>query len=79
MSKKPLLDHLEPLAKARVPLIHVCGSLDPWLNDHTRVLETRYKALGGPVTVIIKEGEGHYPLAPRDPKAVVDLIMKSVL
>jgi pimeloyl-ACP methyl ester carboxylesterase len=74
MSKKPLLDHLGPLAKARVPLLHVCGSLDPWLNDQTRVIETRYKELGGPMTVIIKEGEGHYPLAPRDPKAVVDFI-----
>jgi hypothetical protein len=28
--------------------------------------------------VIVKEGEGHYPLAPKDPKPVVDLIMKSV-
>ena len=31
------------------------------------------------MTVIIKEGEGHFPLAPKDPKAVVELITKSVL
>ena len=72
MSKKPPLDHLAPLAKAGVPLIHVCGSLDPWLNDQTRVVEKRYKELGGQITVIVKEGEGHYPLAPKDPKAVVE-------
>ena len=35
MSKTPPLDHLAPLAKAGVPLIHVCGSLDPWLDDQT--------------------------------------------
>ena len=78
MSKEPPIDHLAPLAKAGVPLIHVCGSLDPWLDSQTRVVEKRYKELGGPMTVIIKEGEGHFPLAPRDPKAVVDLITKSV-
>ena len=32
MSKKAPIDHLAPLAKAGVPLIHVCGSLDPWLE-----------------------------------------------
>jgi pimeloyl-ACP methyl ester carboxylesterase len=76
MSKKSPIDHLAPLAKAGVPLIHVCGSLDPWLERETRVVEKRYKELGGPITVIIKEGEGHFPLAPKDPKAVVDLITK---
>ena len=74
MSKSTLLDNLAPLAKAGVPILSVCGSLDPALNDHTRVLEKRYKELGGPITVIIKEGEGHYPLAPKDPKVVVDFI-----
>ena len=38
MSKTPPLDDLSPLAKAGVPLLHVCGSLDPGLNDNTRVV-----------------------------------------
>jgi pimeloyl-ACP methyl ester carboxylesterase len=76
MSKTPLLDNLAPLARAGVPLLHVCGSLDPALNDHTRELQKRYKELGGPITVILKEGEGHYPLAPKDPQPVVDFIVK---
>lgn len=71
------LDNLAPLAKAGVPLLHVCGSLDPWLADHTRVLEKRYKELGGQITVIVKEGEGHFPLAPKDTQPVVDFILKS--
>ena len=64
---QPPIDNLAPLAKAVVPILHDCGSLDPWLNDQTRVLEKRYKELGGQVTVLIREGEGHFPLAPKTP------------
>jgi hypothetical protein len=78
MSKTPPLDNLASLAKAGVPLIHVCGSLDPWLDDQTRVVEKRYKDLGGQITVIVNEGEGHHPLGPKDPKVVVDLITRGV-
>jgi hypothetical protein len=75
MVKSPPIDNLSPLAKAGVPILHDCGSLDPWLNDQTRVVEKRYMELGGQITVIIREGEGHFPLAPRDPKTVVDFIL----
>ena len=78
MSKKQPLDNLAPLAKAGVPLFHVCGSLDPWLESQTRALEKRFRELGGQVTVIVTEGAGHYPLAPRDRQPVVDFIVKSV-
>jgi hypothetical protein len=78
MSKTPPIENLAPLAKAGVPLIHVCGSLDPWLDDQTRVVEKRYKELGGPITVIIKEGEAHHPLGPKDPKVAVDFITGSI-
>ena len=79
LSKIPLLDSLDILAKAHVPLISVCGSLDPGLNDNTRVIEKRYQELGGQITVIIKDGEGHYPLAPRNPQPVVDFIVKNAV
>jgi hypothetical protein len=74
MSKTPPLDNLAPLAKAGVPLLHVCGSLDPWLADNTRVAEKRYLELGGQISIILNEGEGHYPLGPKDTKPVVDFI-----
>jgi pimeloyl-ACP methyl ester carboxylesterase len=77
MSKTQPLDNLAPLAKARVPLLHVCGSLDPWLEDNTRAVEERYRKLGAQITVIINEGEGHYPLGPKDPKPVVDFITQN--
>jgi pimeloyl-ACP methyl ester carboxylesterase len=73
-AKVPHIDDLSPLAKAGVPILHVCGSLDPWLDRETRVAEKKYKELGGNFTVIIREGEGHFPLSPRDPKPVVDFI-----
>src|SRR4029077_18916650 len=75
MSKAQPLDRLAPLAKAGVPVLHVCGSRDPWLDSQTRVLEKRYKELGGAVTVIVEDGKGHYPTAPRDVKPVVDFIV----
>jgi pimeloyl-ACP methyl ester carboxylesterase len=76
-AKTQPLDKLAPLAKAGVPLFHVCGSLDPWLKDNTQVVEQRYKQLGGKITVIIKKDEGHYPLAPKDIKPVVEFITQA--
>jgi hypothetical protein len=75
MTKEPPLERLAPLARAGVPLIHACGSLDPWLEGQTRVAEKRYKELGGRMTVIVDEGRGHDPTSPRDPKPVVALIL----
>ena len=39
------------------------------------VAEKKYKELGGNFTVIIRQGEGHFPLSPIDPKPVVDFIV----
>jgi len=74
MTKAQPLDRLDVLAKAGVPLFHVCGGRDPWLDTQTRVLEKRYKELGGQVTVVVQEGAGHFPTAPKDPKPVVEFI-----
>ena len=73
------LDNLAPLANAGVHLLHVCGSLDPRLQSQTRVVEKRYRDLGGRITIKVKEGEGHYPLAPKEPQPVVDFIIKRVV
>jgi hypothetical protein len=64
------------LAKAGVPLISVCGSLDPGLDENTRAIEKRYQQLGGQIKVIIQDGAGHYPLAPQAPQPVVDFIVQ---
>jgi hypothetical protein len=69
---------LGELAQRDVHLLHVCGGPDPWLDSQTRVVEKRYHELGGWITIIIKEGEGHYPLAPKQLDPVVGLIIKRV-
>lgn len=78
MSRQPLLDNLAGPAKAGIPVPHVCGSADPYLQDHTRAAEQRYLALGGKMKVIIQEGAEHYPLSPADPAAAVAFILESL-
>jgi len=75
MSRTPPIDNLAPLARAGVPILHDCGSLDPWLTSQTRVAEKRYRKLGGKFTVMLTEGEGHFPLSRKDPKPVVEFIL----
>ncbi|MFN0197801.1 MAG: alpha/beta hydrolase family protein [Planctomycetaceae bacterium] len=55
------IDHLEPLAKAKIPLLHVYGDADtgvPW-DENTGVIAERYNKLGGEITLIAKPGVGH--------------------
>ena len=75
MSNTLPLENLDPLAKARVPLLHVCDQTDPWFNDQTKVVEHRYKKLGGQIAVIINENDRHCPLAAADQTRVVDFIV----
>src|SRR5258706_4464466 len=67
-AKNPLVDNLAPLAKAGVPILHVCGSLDPWLDRDTRVAAKKYKELRGAFTVIIRQGEGPFSTRPQEPQ-----------
>ena len=55
------IDNLAPLAKAGVPLLHVVGDADTVVpvEENTRIMEQRYKALGGSIQVIVKPGVGH--------------------
>ena len=53
----------------------VCGSEDPRLAENGRALEKRYREEGGQITLVVNEGQGHYPLAPRDAKPMVEFIV----
>jgi pimeloyl-ACP methyl ester carboxylesterase len=75
LTKAQPLDRLAVLAKAGVPILHVCGSRDPWLDSQTRAAQRRYRELGGKFTVLIEDGKGHFPTGPKDPKPVVDFIL----
>jgi len=78
MTKAQPLDNLAALARTGVPVLHVCGDLDPMYASHTREAEKRYKELGGSIKVIVEHGKGHYPTAPRDPKPCVQFIVGHV-
>ena len=72
------VDNLEPLAKAGIPLLHVCGGADKIVPvaENTAVLEKRYKALGGSIKVILKKGVGHHPHSLKDPEPIVSFVLK---
>jgi len=75
--KNPI-DQLEPLAKAGVPLLHVCGAADDIVPvaENTAIVEERYKKLGGSIQVILKPGQKHHPHSLKDPKPIVDFVLK---
>ena len=75
------IDGLKPLADAGVPLFHVVGDADAVVPvaENTAILEKRYKDLGGSIEVIHKPGVGHHPHSLKDPKQIVDFILKHTI
>lgn len=55
------IERLAPLAKARIPILHVHGDKDGTvpLAANSAELAKRYQALGGEATVIVIPGKGH--------------------
>src|SRR5258708_30515244 len=68
MTKAQPLDRLDVLAKAGVPLMHVCGSRDPWLRPQTPAPENRYPGLSCSTAALLLEYKGHFPTRPPDPE-----------
>lgn len=75
-AKNPI-DNLEPLARAHVPLIHVCGDADEVVpyEENTVILKERYEKLGGEIRVIVKPGFQHHPHGLDDPTPLVEFIL----
>jgi len=75
------VDNLEGLAKAKVPLLHVCGDADEVvpIDENTRLVEKRYQKLGGPITVIAKPGVGHHPHSLENPDPIVAFVLKHTI
>ncbi len=71
------LDGLEALAKAGVPLLHVCGAADDVvpMSENTDLLRKKYEELGGSIRVVSKEGVGHHPHSLKDPALIVNFIL----
>jgi pimeloyl-ACP methyl ester carboxylesterase len=73
--KNPV-DNLAPLARAKVPLLHVYGDADevvPW-EENTGLLAERYRKLGGKITLISKPRGKHHPHGLDDSTPIVEFI-----
>jgi pimeloyl-ACP methyl ester carboxylesterase len=71
------VDNLGPLAKQRVPLLHVFGDADdvvPW-EENTGLIASRYEELQGKITLIRKPGVGHHPHGLEDSKPIINFIL----
>ena len=76
--KENPIDHLAPLAKAKVPLLIVAGDADKVvpMKENALVMQERYKKLGGQIILISKKGVGHHPHSLKDPAPIVEFILK---
>ncbi|MFA6946448.1 MAG: alpha/beta hydrolase [Pedobacter sp.] len=68
------------LARAKIPLISVCGDADNVvpIDENTYILAETYRAAGGEIELIVKKGIGHHPHSLKDPKPIVDFILKHI-
>jgi lysophospholipase L1-like esterase len=72
------LDRIEPVAKAKIPILSVCGDIDravPYA-ENTAILAKRYRELGGEIEVILKQNCDHHPHSLQDPTRIVNFILR---
>jgi pimeloyl-ACP methyl ester carboxylesterase len=72
------VDQAASIAKAKIPVMIVYGKADNVVPpvENCLVFEKRFKAAGGTITMIGKEDCGHHPHSLKDPKPIVDFVMK---
>ncbi|WP_169981285.1 alpha/beta hydrolase family protein [Tautonia rosea] len=68
------VDHLEPLARAELPILLVYGDADTVVphRENSEKLFERYQVLGGLVEQIVKPGQDHHPHGLDDPRPIVE-------
>jgi pimeloyl-ACP methyl ester carboxylesterase len=74
------IDSLGPISAAGIPIIAVYGDADVDLppEENILLLESRFRALGGEITVIAKPGVGHHPHSLSDPSPLSDFIFSRI-
>ncbi|MBN8859613.1 MAG: alpha/beta hydrolase [Sphingobacteriales bacterium] len=75
------IDNLQPLADHNIPILSICGTEDVLvpISNNSGLMKTRYKKLGGKMTIIEKRGVGHHPHSLKDPSPIVKFILKKRL
>ena len=73
------IDKLKPLAKAKIPILHVIGDSDRVVpaSENSDIIQSRYRKLGGEIEIICKKDVGHHPHSLKDPKPILDFILKN--
>jgi pimeloyl-ACP methyl ester carboxylesterase len=71
------LGKLPVLARADVPIMLVCGTIDPILSKFGLAIEAIYQQSGGRVSMMLKEGAGHHPHSLNDATPLADFIERS--
>jgi pimeloyl-ACP methyl ester carboxylesterase len=68
---------LEPIAKAKIPVIHVIGADDNLVPPamHSDILAKNYQALGGEIEIIRRNLWGHHPHGCDDSSKVLSFIL----
>jgi len=67
------LMNMDKLAQNDVPVLNICGSIDPILHN-TYNIERIYHANGGRMSVLIKDGPAHHPHSLHNPNVIADFI-----
>jgi pimeloyl-ACP methyl ester carboxylesterase len=72
------IDHAAALAKAKIPVIIVYGKDDTVVPaaENCLLFAKHFKAAGGEITVIGKDNCGHHPHSLKDPKRIVEFVLK---
>ena len=73
-----MMGKIGELAKADVPIMLVCGTIDPILSKFSLPIESIYQNAGGRVSMILKEGAAHHPHSLHDPMPMAEFIERSV-
>jgi len=75
------IDNLNAMAEENIPIIVVAGDSDKIvpMEENTCLLEERYRAMGGRVQVIVKQGVGHHPHGLDDPSPIIDFIERNAI
>jgi pimeloyl-ACP methyl ester carboxylesterase len=70
------LDQIAPVAKAKIPIIAVCGDADEIVpfEENVALLVERYREFGAPVHLILKPGGQHHPHSLPDPEPLVGFL-----
>ena len=72
------IDHLEPIARAGIPVFSVCGQADtdvPYIRN-MEIVRKRLLELGGIAQVILKPGVAHHPHGLENPEQILDYLIR---